>query len=1299
MKPVLPVLTTLLTGYVSSSLILAAAPPAARLTNSVIACQIIEQGANHRRWQKIVRTTDAQGNSFLTTNRDIVELATGLNYRDPVTGQWQPAKEEIDPAPGGAIAPFGQHQVSFADNLNAANAIVVQMSNGQTLQSGILGLSYYDTASGRSVMIAEIKDCQGQIVGSNQVLYTDAFNGVSANVRYTYTKAGLEQDVVLLKQPPVPETFGLSSATTVLQVLTEFSAAPQPQIRTNLAAVSAGGLPDESLDFGPMRLIRGKAFLLGTNFPAATVSKQWVNVNGRAILVESVRLGAIQKSLAQLPQTSRADEKPTNGSVLYAVSTERLLPARQPAKADPAGMALAKTMPSGKGLVLDYVEVNGNLNNYTFASGTTYFVSGPVYCSGTTTIAGGAVIKYPNDTTAFIEIDGPFVCQTAPYQPAIFTAGDDDRVGESLNGVWGGYTGIIDYPSGCTGGYGDPMLSMPADFEYGPWNMKIKNLRIYYARQVFEIDAFNAVTLSDSEVTNCGLVAVLDNSGNSSGLPLICNNCLFSSVATLVVDNTDQANYYHFNNCTIDHCPYIVGMEGNCGIYGGYYQDMVAVNCIFSSSGDENLSSLGGDYNGFYQSPLYLLNWWDWDFGAHQFISTDFPFQTAPEGDFYLTANCPFRNVGTTQIDSELLSDLQTLTTYAPQDGGQPDNDGMPDLGYHYPTLVAASVNAQLCPNSSLDVGAFNSNPDIFGLTLSYIIVGASSHGSLSGTPSDLIYTPNHCYEGSDSFTYKISDGFLTSPPATVTVAISDQVWANSDSWEQTCKNTTKQLNVSGGDSCGLPLTYRLVSGPSHAQSFSLSPDGAVSYTPVNGYCGTDSFRFQAVNPCGQLSAPATVTITVGDANPQPCFQNVMTGVGKPMAITLSGSDLCGDSLAYTITQNPQGGNFGVTTPPHLTYYPNTNPNFEGQDQFEFTVSDGPFVSSPTAVTIYVTPGPSLSADCRPYSIVLTWDIAAVEQLFNSGLAIAGFNVYRSTTSGGPYTLLTQTPLSFKSRSFSDTLAMPNTSYYYVVTFLHTDVDCHGNQTTYESPFSNEVGPISPCCNPTSDDLWVDKGPTPQQLAQLVMGPNVTVSNVKYTGDPTSRGIFGGGSKAGLPIDTGVIFATGDITIAIGPNNAPAAGSGYNLPGDSDLNNIISAYTSYSTEEAAVLEFDAVMPTNSITFQYFFASEEYPNYVNSVDDVCAIFVDGQNIALVPGGSEPVSVFTINANINYRYFLQNYYGDYPQPFNIQYNGLTTLLTAQTSVTPNTLHHIKIAVANTYDNALDSAILIKAQISCP
>jgi hypothetical protein len=117
-----------------------------------------------------------------------------------------------------------------------------------------------------------------------------------------------------------------------------------------------------------------------------------------------------------------------------------------------------------------------------------------------------------------------------------------------------------------------------------------------------------------------------------------------------------------------------------------------------------------------------------------------------------------------------------------------------------------------------------------------------------------------------------------------------------------------------------------------------------------------------------------------------------------------------------------------------------------------------------------------------------------------------------------------------------------------------------------------------------------------------------------------------------------------------------------------------------------------------ITFQYIFASEEYPEFVNSYDDVCAVFVDETNVALVSGTLDPVSVDTVNAVNNSEYYFENYYGDSPQPFNIQYNGLTTNSTAHVLVSTNTIHQIKIAVADAGDHAFDSAIFIKAQIPC-
>jgi hypothetical protein len=86
----------------------------------------------------------------------------------------------------------------------------------------------------------------------------------------TYTKAGFETDVILLAQPPPPETFGFCSASTRLEVWHEFlnPATPQVQVKmlrqeTNLANAAKMTEPhfiDETLDFGDLWFPLGKAF-------------------------------------------------------------------------------------------------------------------------------------------------------------------------------------------------------------------------------------------------------------------------------------------------------------------------------------------------------------------------------------------------------------------------------------------------------------------------------------------------------------------------------------------------------------------------------------------------------------------------------------------------------------------------------------------------------------------------------------------------------------------------------------------------------------------------------------------------------------------------------------------------------------------------------------------------------------------------------------------------------------------------------------------------------------------------------
>ena len=74
-----------------------------------------------------------------------------------------------------------------------------------------------------------------------------------------------------------------------------------------------------------------------------------------------------------------------------------------------------------KGLVVDYEALDGTMPEpMVFQGDTTYFVSGWVDCDDAV-FEGGTVIKYPNDTTAEIEVDGNLTCSTGPYLPAIFT--------------------------------------------------------------------------------------------------------------------------------------------------------------------------------------------------------------------------------------------------------------------------------------------------------------------------------------------------------------------------------------------------------------------------------------------------------------------------------------------------------------------------------------------------------------------------------------------------------------------------------------------------------------------------------------------------------------------------------------------------------------------------------------------------------------------------------------------------------------------------------------------------------------
>ncbi|MBS1583819.1 MAG: choice-of-anchor L domain-containing protein [Bacteroidetes bacterium] len=261
--------------------------------------------------------------------------------------------------------------------------------------------------------------------------------------------------------------------------------------------------------------------------------------------------------------------------------------------------------------------------------------------------------------------------------------------------------------------------------------------------------------------------------------------------------------------------------------------------------------------------------------------------------------------------------------------------------------------------------------------------------------------------------------------------------------------------------------------------------------------------------------------------------------------------------------------------------------------------------------------------------------------------------------------------------------------------------------------------------------IVLDNTQTPEQLVQnVLLGGGVQVSNITFNGAPANvlteqMGAFNG-TNCNVGITSGIILATGNMNVAVGPNDEPAYSNG---GGDYDADDAdLEILSGIDVNDAAVLEFDFIPTGDSLKFDFVFGSEEYPEYVCGVNDAFGFFLSGPgingpftnnaiNIALIPGTTVPISINTVNNgsvgangmvsscvasdpnwNTHTAFYVANGDGSTPpyanDPYYIQYDGFTVVLTARAQVTCGLTYHIKIAVADASDTAFDSAVFLQA-----
>ncbi|KAA5534626.1 hypothetical protein F0919_08385 [Taibaiella lutea] len=248
--------------------------------------------------------------------------------------------------------------------------------------------------------------------------------------------------------------------------------------------------------------------------------------------------------------------------------------------------------------------------------------------------------------------------------------------------------------------------------------------------------------------------------------------------------------------------------------------------------------------------------------------------------------------------------------------------------------------------------------------------------------------------------------------------------------------------------------------------------------------------------------------------------------------------------------------------------------------------------------------------------------------------------------------------------------------------------------------------------------MQVTDNRTALQLAQSLTGSGVVVLNPTLNCAGLANGIF---DVIGVPpalnnlnLDSGIVLTSGWAkTTGPAPNigvNGPQVNAGpdhaFFTPGDPDLNTVLMGIT---TNDACKLEFDFVPAGDTVKFDYVFASTEYEGWsCSQFNDAFGFFISGPgyatpyNIAKIPGTTIPICVNSTTgvtsgggcASMGPGSPFSQYYVDNTGGQLVTYKGFTTVFTAIAGVIPCDTFHLKLAIGDGSDEALDSGVFLKA-----
>jgi|CXWL01.1.fsa_nt_gi VCBS repeat-containing protein len=292
------------------------------------------------------------------------------------------------------------------------------------------------------------------------------------------------------------------------------------------------------------------------------------------------------------------------------------------------------------------------------------------------------------------------------------------------------------------------------------------------------------------------------------------------------------------------------------------------------------------------------------------------------------------------------------------------------------PVAQADTATVSISASTAIPVLVNDSDPENSPLTpvIDSIPVNGTVSVNLDGT---ILYTHNGSQTVSDSFTYHVTDGDLSSNTVTVDLTVTPvTLGALPDSYNIAEDNALNvpAPGVLSNDSPSTGLSMQLVSGPAHAASFSANADGSFSYTPVADFGGTDSFIYKASDGAA-LTDNTTVTITVDPVNDAPVAVNdgvytinagQVLNVAAASGVLINDSDIENNTLGAVLASSPSAGSLTLNADGSFSF--NATGVAAGTYSFSYMANDGMAAnnlsnSATATITVIANTAPTANGD------------------------------------------------------------------------------------------------------------------------------------------------------------------------------------------------------------------------------------------------------------------------------------------------------------------------------------------------